>query len=149
MEVIKATFANHFLRDMSRRMLVAVGQMTSGGNSVRNWEVCRGLVEKASVAGASFLALPEGFHFIGTHFSQSLAAAESLEGPTISKYRDLAREWNIWLSLGGFQETGPDAEHIYNSHVLIDAAGNISSVYRKVHLFDVEYAQGSILSESK
>ena len=33
----------------------------------------------------------------------------------------------LWLSLGGFQECGPDAEHIYNSHVILNSAGDISA----------------------
>lgn len=45
------------------------------------------------------------------------------------------REAGLWLSLGGFQEKGPDDKHIYNSHVLLDDSGNICSVYRKIHLY--------------
>lgn len=44
------------------------------------------------------------------------------------------RESGIWLSLGGFQEKGPDDEHIYNTHVLVDDAGDIISTFRKMHL---------------
>lgn len=45
------------------------------------------------------------------------------------------REAGLWLSLGGFQEKGPDDKHIYNTHVLLDDSGNICSVYRKIHLY--------------
>ena len=40
----------------------------------------------------------------------------------------------LWLSLGGFQETGPDAQHMYNTHVLLDAGGATAAAYRKVCL---------------
>ncbi|XP_068637988.1 deaminated glutathione amidase, chloroplastic/cytosolic-like [Aristolochia californica] len=30
---------------------------------------------------------------------------------------------NIWLSLGGFQQKGPDEEHLCTTHVLVDNAG--------------------------
>lgn len=46
------------------------------------------------------------------------------------------RDSNMWLSLGGFQEKGPDDEHLRNSHVLVDDTGTIRSVFRKMHLWD-------------
>ena len=43
---------------------------------------------------------------------QSLARAEPLDGATMARYRRLAADTGLWLSLGGFQETGPDPEHL-------------------------------------
>lgn len=84
-----------------RKAIVAVAQLTSVGNAQKNWECCEKLILKASDAGASFVCLPEAFHFIGTHFTQSIQVAEPLTGPTISKYCQLAKKKNLWLSLGG------------------------------------------------
>lgn len=128
---------------------MAVAQMTSVADGLRNWEICQGLVRKAAEAGASFLALPEGFQWIGEHYTQSLQVAQPLEGSIITQYRQLAKQYQLWLSLGGFQEKGPDDDHIYNSHVILNPEGEIAAVYRKMHLFDVEYDQGAILSESR
>ena len=50
----------------------------------------------------------------------------------MARYQDLARSTGVWLSLGGFQETGPDPDHIYNTHVILDAEGAVVSSYRKV-----------------
>ena len=132
-----------------RKAIVAVAQMTSVADGLRNWEICQGLVRKAAKAGASFLALPEGFQWIGEHYTQSLQVAQPLEGSIITQYRQLAKQYQLWLSLGGFQEKGPDDDHIYNSHVILNPEGEIAAVYRKMHLFDVEYDQGAILSESR
>ena len=44
------------------------------------------------------------------------------------------RESGMWLSLGGFQEKGPDDSHQYNTHVLIDDSGKVRSSYKKIHL---------------
>ncbi|OAE27480.1 hypothetical protein AXG93_3911s1630 [Marchantia polymorpha subsp. ruderalis] len=59
------------------------------------------------------------------------------------------REAGLWLSLGGFQEKGPDAGHLYNTHVVLDDAGGVRGVYRKIHLFDVDVPGGPVLKESR
>ena len=51
--------------------------------------------------------------------------------------------------MGGFQETGPDAAHLYNSHLILDSRGNIAASYRKIHLFDVDVPGGPVLLESR
>lgn len=85
----------------------------------------------------------------GRHSLQSLAVAEPLNGPIMGRYQALARELGLWMSLGGFQERGPDAEHLHNTHVILDSRGERAAVYRKVHLFDVEVPNGPILMESR
>ena len=45
--------------------------------------------------------LPEATDYIASSRESSLALAESVDGPIVSRYRTLARENNLWLSLGG------------------------------------------------
>ena len=47
------------------------------------------------------------------------------------------------------QEVGPDPEHIYNCHVVVNEAGSIMSTYRKVHLFNVSVHNGPVLMEGR
>lgn len=47
-----------------------------------------------------------------------------------------------------WQEQGPDENHIYNCHVIIDDKGDIVAEYRKIHLFDVNIPGGAILMET-
>ncbi len=49
----------------------------------------------------------------------------------MARYRGLARELGLWISLGGFQERGPDPEHTHNTHVVLDASGATVAAYRK------------------
>ncbi len=63
---------------------------------------------------------------------QTVVVAEKLDGPIMSRFRQLAGEVGIWLSLGGFQEVGPDKEHIYNTHVVLSSDGTLVASYRKV-----------------
>ena len=62
---------------------------------------------------------------------QTVTAGQPLDGPAMAKFQGLARETGVWLSLGGFQETGPDPEHIYNTHIVLNGQGQIVSSYRK------------------
>lgn len=48
--------------------------------------------------------LPEAFDFIGESKKETLELAEPINGPTVQKYRDLAKQFNVWLSLGGVHE---------------------------------------------
>lgn len=48
--------------------------------------------------------LPEAFDYIGRSKEESAELSETLEGPLIAAYKNLAKELNVWLSLGGFHE---------------------------------------------
>ena len=54
--------------------------------------------------GASIVFLPEAFDFIGESGAQTKELAEPLDGPTVSKYQQLAKELDLEVSLGGFHE---------------------------------------------
>lgn len=84
-----------------RKFKFAIAQMTSVADTNANFNLCKALIDKAAEQGAKLLALPEGFHFIGTHFTQSVQVAEPITGPTITEYRKIAKNKSIWLSLGG------------------------------------------------
>lgn len=90
------------------------------------------------------------FHGLGLGCGvQAVQKAEPLDGPLMQRYCQLARETGVWLSLGGFQERGPDPDHLYNCHVIVTAAGEIAAKYRKVHLFNVDVPNGPVLMESR
>lgn len=128
---------------------VAVAQLTSTADTSENFATIARLAQEAAAAGACMLFLPENFNFLGRSPAESLAVAEPLSGATMARYRELARSLGLWLSLGGFQEVGPDPEHLHNCHVIVDAAGEIRAKYRKVHLFDVDVPRGPVLMESR
>mmetsp|Transcript_13229 Transcript_13229/g.25311 ORF Transcript_13229/g.25311 Transcript_13229/m.25311 type:complete len:339 (+) Transcript_13229:30-1046(+) len=133
----------HEISDMSSAPVkVAVGQMCAKNDVLGNFETCKLLAEESKQAGCAMLFLPECFSYIGSNLADALAVAEPLEGHIMSRYRDLARSTGLWLSLGGFQETGPDAQHRYNTHVMVDSEGNIVASYRKIHLFDLDLPDG-------
>jgi predicted amidohydrolase len=134
----------------SAPVICAVAQMTSTADRAANYATVEALAEEARRRGAAVAFFPENFHFLGTSPAASLAAAEPLGGPALGRYRALARRLGLWLSLGGFQEAGPDALRLYNTHVVIDAEGEIAATYRKIHLFDLDLSAtgGPVITES-
>ncbi|XP_069028303.1 deaminated glutathione amidase [Embiotoca jacksoni] len=136
----------------SSRPLAAVCQVTATPDKEANFSACEQLVEEAKERGAGMVFLPEGFDYIGSSREETLSLSETLDGDIICRYTRLARKSQVWLSLGGFHERGHDWENdrrIYNSHIIINDKGDIISVYRKSHLFDVELPEkGVSLKES-
>lgn len=128
---------------------LAVGQMCATGDVEENFGTCERLVKKAAARGANMLSLPECFAFIGEKDTDLLDFAQPIESPLVERYRMLAKDHGIWLSLGGLQEKVDGLPKAANAHLVIDAEGTLVSVYRKIHLFDVDIPGGPRLLESK
>ena len=133
---------------------IAVGQMCASSDVEKNFEVVADLCSQAKDRGCAMLFLPECFAFIGVKGTDALAVMEPLDGPLLGRYRELAAKHRLWLSLGGFPETGPGpdrGDRRFNAHVIVDASGEIRASYRKIHLFDVDMGDvnGPVLMESR
>jgi predicted amidohydrolase len=66
-------------------------------------------------------------------FGPGLHAAETLPGPTESRYRTLAQRLGIWLVPGSLYER--DGARVYNTAVVIDPGGEVVGRYRKIYPF--------------
>lgn len=118
-------------------LLAAAVQLTSTSDETANWENARGLIEQAARRGAGFVATPENTNYLGPH-AEKARRAEPLDGPTCSRFAELARGLGIHLLLGSFNERSGDPERCYNTSVLFGPDGGILATYRKIHLFDVD-----------
>jgi predicted amidohydrolase len=118
---------------------ISIAQLTSTNNVEDNFSVCERLVQTASKEHeSSMIFFPECFAFLGENSEQTLQNAQALDGPLFQRYKQLAKMNRIAISFGGFHEKHPSINKVYNSHVLVDSNGEIVSVYRKLHLFDVQ-----------
>ena len=106
-------------------------------------------MQEAASRGCAMLFLPENCAFLGSSPAESLALAQPLSGPLLGRYCALAAACGLWLSVGGFQERGPDPQRLYNCHAVIDARGGLVAAYRKIHLFNVDVPGGPVLLESR
>lgn len=131
-------------------MNVAVIQLTSQDDVKDNLARAGHLVREAARAGAELVALPENFAFMGDE-DQKRGIAEDLDaasGPIASALRAMAREAGVYLVAGGMPEASPDPRRPFNTSVLVSPTGDLLARYRKVHLFDVDLADGTKLLES-
>jgi deaminated glutathione amidase len=128
-------------------MWVAAIQLTSTPDSVANLTRARALIVEAARHEAQLVALPEHFACSGSE-EQVAAAAQPLDGPLVTGYRELAGKLGVFLLLGSFPEQARPGERPYNTSVLIGPQGQILARYRKLHLFDVELPGAPAYRES-
>lgn len=128
-------------------MRTALIQLTSTREINQNLATSRRLAEAAAEAGARWILFPENAPFMGPD-PEKLAIAETIEGPIVDFYREIARETNTWITLGSFPEKTSDEKRTLNTSLMIDPNGQIVAAYRKIHLFDVETQEGQVFCES-
>lgn len=131
--------------------LIAVLQLNCKGSKDENWNVASKLVSRAASMGCSMAFLPECFDMVCESRKETLEKLEPIDGPLVTKYRELAAEKKIWLSLGGLHESNPSSDDgkAFNAHIVINDKGDIVSVYHKVHLFNLEIPNVVRLIESE
>ena len=132
-----------------RKVRAGVIQITSNDDTEANLAAVGRQCRAAAEEGAELIVVPECFAHLGTATSK-LPLAESLEepGPILRYCQELAKETGAQLILGGFWERSPEAGKVRNSCVQVHADGTLGAVYRKIHLFDVDLADGTRLLES-
>ncbi len=127
--------------------LIAAAQMVSTADKAHNLDAATRLVRQAAGLGARLVGLPENFAWMGSE-PERPSAAEPLDGPTLSRMAQLARELRITLLAGSILETGAPGNRLYNTSVLFGPQGERLAVYRKMHLFDVDVGDGATYQES-
>jgi predicted amidohydrolase len=123
-------------------------QMLASDDKAANLGEAARWIRKAADEGARLVALPEVFIWRGSK-SKEREAAEPIPGPTSRAMADLARESRIHLLAGSILEEIPSSPKAYNTSLLFDADGNLFARYRKIHLFDVDLANGLSARESE
>jgi predicted amidohydrolase len=127
--------------------LAAAIQLSTTGDKAANLEKAEHLIRLAAARGAHLVALPEVFNWRGKRIEEA-AAAESLDGVTLTLMTGLARELEIHLLAGSITERAAGQPKNYNTSVLIGPDGRQLAVYRKIHLFDVDLPGRVTIKES-
>lgn len=137
---------------MADSMWTAVVQLTSRDDVGENLARAGALVREAAERGASLVALPENFAFMGDEVDKRAHAedlSDEASGPILDQLRRWATDHALTLVAGGMPERSEDPTRPFNSSVLVAPDGRVAAVYRKIHLFDVKLPDGTELTESR
>jgi len=127
--------------------LAAAIQMAANSDKAANLDRAERLVRLAAARGANLAVLPEVFNWRGKR-AEDRAAAETLEGESITRMAALARELRIHLVAGSITELADGESRSYNTSVLLGPDGSRLAIYRKIHLFDVDLPGRVTIRES-
>lgn len=128
---------------MPARVRAAAIQMCSGGNVSANLETIDGLLEEAASQGVVIAFLPENFAIMGVRDEDKVDHAEDPGGGPIQDFlADAARRYKLWIVAGSLPLKSPQEGKCYGASIVYDSDGTASSVYRKIHLFDVDLPGG-------
>lgn len=108
-----------------------------GGNRQRNLLHAEEFIAAAATHGADIALLPEAMDLGWTHPS-CISDADSIpEGETCRRLRKMAREHGMYICSGLVEKTD---DQIYDSAVMIDRAGNILLVHKKINELEIGHA---------
>jgi len=129
------------------KFLAAAVQMLACDDKAANLEQASRWVRKAASEGARVIALPEVFNWRGDKASER-RSAEPIPGPTSAAMSQIAHELGIYLLAGSILEEISENDKAYNTSLLFGPSGQLLASYRKIHLFDVDLANGISTRES-
>jgi len=121
-----------------RKSLIAVTQLTCTHEKEKNFEKCKNMIVRAKELGCRMIFFPECTDYVGRNRQEALDLAENSEGPTIKAFSELAKQNQIWISIGGFHNKKDPSKHPYNTHLILNSEGLITERYDKLHQFNLD-----------
>jgi deaminated glutathione amidase len=128
---------------------VGLIQMRSSRSPAENRDAAVALIEQAKRDGADYVQTPEMTNIMEVKRDNLFAAILPEEqDATLAAFRELARRLAIWVHVGSLAvKVSP--ERAANRSFLIDPRGDIKARYDKIHMFDVDLANGESYRESR
>lgn len=128
-------------------MKVTLLQMNSVDDMDANLAQAERLIDEAAARERpDLLLLPEVWTYQGGTLAGARAAAEPAGGRAYRMLADKARRYGMHLVGGSYNER--DGEHVFNTMFVFDREGRQVARYRKIHLFDMLGADGTVYKES-
>ena len=125
----------------------AMIQMRSGLNPTANIDDAARLIGEAKSAGADYVLTPEMTNILAAKREQLFAAVvEEESDASLATLRELARKLGLYIHAGSLAIKITN-DRAANRSFLIDPKGDIAARYDKIHMFDVDLADGESYRE--
>ena len=132
------------------RFTAACVQVNARDDMTANLDAAHALARDARAAGADLIAFPENVSMMSFGGTETRAAAFPEEmHPALAGFRDLAAELDAHLLIGSLHVSLPGEDRVANRAYLISDSGAIVARYDKIHMFDVDLADGESYRESR
>lgn len=127
----------------------AMIQMRSGLKPATNIDDAVRMIGEAKSAGAEYVLTPEMTNILVAKREQLFAAVVEEEADaSLATLRELARKLGVYIHIGSLAiKISPD--RAANRSFLVDPKGDIAARYDKIHMFDVDLADGESYRESR
>jgi len=124
-------------------------QMRSGREPKANLDAAVKLIREAKKAGADYVQTPEMTNIMELSREKLFSTITPEESDIcLAALRDLARKLSLHIHIGSLAiKVSPDKAA--NRSFLIDPKGEIVARYDKIHMFDVDLANGESYRESR
>jgi len=132
---------------MSHSFIAACVQMRGSKDPSTNCDDAVRMIREAASRGATFVQTPEISNLVNRDretMMQSLFTED--KDPMLQAFQALARELKITIHAGSLSIKNGDK--VANRAFVIAQTGNIAARYDKIHLFDVDLANGETWRES-
>jgi deaminated glutathione amidase len=131
-----------------KKFRAALVQLRTGRNVIGNIDAAARLVREAKSLGADYVQTPEQTSLMELDRASLFAhIVEEERDPALAAFQELARELKIHLHVGSLAvKVSP--EKAANRAFVIDPEGEIAGRYDKIHMFDVDLANGESYRES-
>lgn len=137
---------------MDRGLHLALIQTRTPAKAAAGLAHVEPLIRQAAAEGATFIATPEGTNFLEQRRGLRDEALSSEQADVaVQGLQALAAELKIWLLVGSAivaADQDGDARAA-NRSLLINPQGQITARYDKLHVFDVDLANGETYRESR
>jgi predicted amidohydrolase len=134
---------------MTGTFRVGLIQMRSAREPQVNIEAAAKLIGEAKEGGADYVLTPEMTNIMELSREKLFATIVPEENdPSLATFRELARALGIYVHIGSLAvKVSPDKAA--NRAFVIDRKGDIVARYDKIHMFDVDLANGERYRESR
>lgn len=122
-------------------------QMRSGRDVAANLSAATVLIEQAAAAGAQYVQTPEVTTLMELDRDRLFAQVQPEAGnAALAHFVAVAQRLGIWLHVGSMAVL--EGDRIANRSYVIAPDGSIAARYDKIHMFDVQLANGEVYQES-